>query len=59
MNKENENVGIESATILKDGRFAVGYSSGFSSGYNFIIIYDNETFEPNLKIEEKQSGYIC
>ena len=44
INKEEQRE-IGSATILKDGRFAICSNNGD------IIIYDNKTFEPNLKIE--------
>lgn len=51
MNKEYRN--IYAATILKDGRFAI--SCGYHNCDN-IIIYDNKTFEPNLKIELNHYG---
>ena len=55
INKE-EKRNIYSATILKDGRFAISIrDSSDDKHYKYnIIIYDNKTFEPNLKIKQNQ-----
>ena len=43
---------IHSATILKDGRFTISNQDSSDNHYEYnIIIYDNKTFESNLKIE--------
>ena len=54
---------LKCATVLNDGRFTTG------SGDNSIIIYNNKTFKPDLKIEEHtnavnsliqlSSGILC
>lgn len=49
---------IHSATILKDGRFTISNQDSSDNHYEYnIIIYDNKTFESNLKIELKYGPY--
>ena len=44
---------VECLTILKDGRMASGSSD------NLIIIYQKNTFKPDLTIKEHTSGVTC
>ena len=44
---------IRCSTVLKDGRFVIGYAD------NTIIIYNSKTFKPDLIIKEHKDGISC
>ena len=50
---KNHSDWILCSTILKDGRFVTGSSD------NLIIIYNKETFKPDIIIQEHDGGVYC
>ena len=44
---------IKCSTVLKDGRFAIGFDD------SLIIIYNNQTFEPDIIIRDHKEEVYC